>query len=41
MLNQIIKYSLQNRLMVMVVAVILLVWGSYTAIRMELMCSRT
>lgn len=35
MLNQIIKYSLQNRLMVTVMAVILLIGGSYTAIRME------
>lgn len=35
MLNKIIQFSLQNRLMVLAAAVLLLVWGSYTASRME------
>jgi CzcA family heavy metal efflux pump len=35
MLNNIIQYSLQNRLLVLAAAVLLLVWGSYTATRME------
>lgn len=35
MLNKIIQYSLHNRLLIMITAVILLVWGSYTASTME------
>ncbi|MEZ4963403.1 MAG: efflux RND transporter permease subunit [Saprospiraceae bacterium] len=35
MLNNIIQFSLQNRLMVLAAAVLLLVWGSYTASQME------
>lgn len=35
MLNKIIQYSLHNRLLVMIAAVTLLLWGSYTASRME------
>lgn len=35
MLNNIIQYSLRNRLLVMISAVMLLVWGSYTASMME------
>lgn len=35
MLNKIIKYSLHNRLLVMIAAVALLVWGSITAHNME------
>ncbi len=35
MLNRIIQYSLQNRLLVLAAAVLLLAWGSYTATRME------
>lgn len=35
MLNKIIQYSLRNRLLVMISAVTLLIWGSYTASTME------
>ncbi len=35
MLNNIIQYSLRNRLLVMISAVMLLIWGSYTASTME------
>lgn len=35
MLNRIIKYSLQNRLLILAASALLLVWGSYTAMRME------
>ncbi len=35
MLNKIIQYSLHNRLLVMIAAITLLLWGSYTASRME------
>lgn len=35
MLNNIIQFSLQNRLMVLAAAVLLLAWGSFTATRME------
>ncbi|MCC6279905.1 MAG: efflux RND transporter permease subunit [Saprospiraceae bacterium] len=35
MLNRIIKYSLQNRLLILAASALLLVWGSYTALRME------
>lgn len=35
MLNKIIQYSLHNRLLIMITAFILLVWGSYTASTME------
>lgn len=35
MLNKIIQYSLHNRLVVMIAAVTLLLWGSYTAGNME------
>lgn len=35
MLNKIIQYSLRNRLLVMITAVTLLIWGSYTASTME------
>jgi len=35
MLNKIIQYSLHNRLLVMIAAVALLLWGSITASRME------
>ncbi len=34
MLNQLIKFSLQNRLFVIAAAVLLLVWGSWTAINL-------
>ena len=35
MLNKIIQYSLNNRLLIIIAAVTLLLWGSYTASRME------
>ncbi|HOY03927.1 MAG TPA: efflux RND transporter permease subunit [Saprospiraceae bacterium] len=35
MLNRIIKYSLHNRLLILAASALLLVWGSYTALRME------
>lgn len=35
MLNKIIQYSLHNRLVVMITAITLLIWGSYTASNME------
>lgn len=35
MLNKIIQYSLHNRLLIIIAAVTLLLWGSYTASRME------
>ena len=35
MLNKIIQYSLHNRLLVMIAAVALLIWGSITAHNME------
>ncbi len=35
MLNRIIKYSLQNRLLILAASALLLIWGSYTALRME------
>lgn len=35
MLNRIIQYALHNRLMIIAAAIILLLWGSYTASRME------
>ncbi|MEG1606614.1 MAG: efflux RND transporter permease subunit [Mucinivorans sp.] len=35
MLNKIIQLSLRNRVVVMILAVVLLLWGSYTAARME------
>ncbi|WP_251622630.1 efflux RND transporter permease subunit [Odoribacter lunatus] len=35
MLNNIIQYSLRNRLLIMIAAVTLLIWGSYTATTME------
>lgn len=35
MLNKIIQYSLHNRLVVMIAAITLLIWGSYTASNME------
>lgn len=35
MLNKIIQYSLHNRLVVMIAAIALLIWGSYIASRME------
>ena len=35
MLNNIIKYSLHNRLVVMIASIALLLWGSYTAHKME------
>lgn len=35
MLNKIIQYSLHNRLLVMIAAVTLLLWGTYTATNME------
>ena len=35
MLNKIIQYSLRNRLLILMAAAILLIWGSYTASRME------
>lgn len=35
MLNKIIQFSLQNRLLVLTAAALLLVWGSYTASQME------
>lgn len=35
MLNRIIHFALHNRLMVLAAAILLLVWGSYTASRME------
>lgn len=35
MLNRIIQYALHNRLMIMAAAVLLLIWGSYTATKME------
>lgn len=35
MLNKIIKFSLQNRLLIVVVSVLLIVFGSYIATRME------
>lgn len=35
MLNRIIHFALHNRLMVLAAAIMLLVWGSYTASRME------
>ena len=36
MLNKIIQYSLHNRLVVMIASIALLLWGSYTAHKMEL-----
>ena len=35
MLNKIIQYSLHNRLVVMIASIALLLWGSYTAHKME------
>src|SRR5215218_2370226 len=35
MLNRIIHFALNNRLLVMAAAILLLIWGSYTASRME------
>ena len=35
MLNKIIQYSLRNRLLILMAAAMLLIWGSYTASRME------
>lgn len=35
MLNKIIQYSLHNRLLVMIAAIALLIWGSITAHEME------
>lgn len=35
MLNKIIQYSLHNRLVVMIASITLLLWGSYTAHKME------
>ena len=35
MLNTIIQYSLRNRLLILMAAAMLLIWGSYTASRME------
>lgn len=35
MLNNIIKYSLQHRLLVLAISILLLVWGGYTATQME------
>jgi CzcA family heavy metal efflux pump len=35
MLNRIIRYALNNRLIIMAAAILLLVWGSFTASRME------
>ncbi|MFZ2899373.1 MAG: efflux RND transporter permease subunit [Saprospiraceae bacterium] len=35
MLNQIIQYSLQNRLVVIAISALLLIWGAFTASRME------
>ena len=35
MLNKIIQYSLHNRLVVMIASIVLLLWGSYTAHKME------
>ena len=35
MLNKIIQYSLHNRLVIVIASVVLLLWGSYTAYRME------
>lgn len=35
MLNKIILYSLRNRLLILIAALILLIWGSYTASTME------
>ncbi|WP_443901171.1 efflux RND transporter permease subunit [Odoribacter laneus] len=35
MLNKIIQYSLNNRLLIIIAAVTLLLWGSYTASQME------
>jgi Cu/Ag efflux pump CusA len=35
MLNKIILFSLQNRLIILAASALLLVWGSYTASRME------
>lgn len=36
MLNSIIKYSLKNRLIIMVVAVVLTIWGGWTAKNMDI-----
>ena len=41
MLNKIIQYSLHNRLVIVIASVVLLLWGSYTAYRMEVDVSRT
>ena len=35
MLNRIIRFSLQNRLMIIILGVLLLLGGTYTALRME------
>lgn len=35
MLNKIIQYSLQNRLLIIIASITLLLWGSYTASHME------
>ena len=35
MLNRIISFALNNRLLVLAIAIVLLAWGSYTASRME------
>src|SRR5687767_4576404 len=35
MLNKIIRYALHNRLIIIAGAILLLIWGSYTASRME------
>ena len=35
MLNKIIQYSLHNRMVVMIASIALLLWGSYTAHKME------
>ena len=35
MLNKIIQYSLHNRLVIILASVVLLLWGTYTAYKME------